>query len=122
MKAGKKWTAALPILAGAMWGSAGVFVRKLYAFGMDSYTILATKMCVGAVILFLILLCWKPKLLRVRWQDLWIFLGSGILGMLGLNYCYNEAIRTVSMSLAAVLLGLSPIFVKIGRASCRERV
>ena len=44
MKAGKKWTAALPILAGAMWGSAGVFVRKLYAFGMDSYTILATKM------------------------------------------------------------------------------
>ena len=87
MKAGKKWTAALPILAGAMWGSAGVFVRKLYAFGMDSYTILASKMCVGAVILFLILLCWKPKLLRVRWQDLWIFLGSGILGMLGLNYC-----------------------------------
>ena len=123
MKAGKKWTAALPILAGAMWGSAGVFVRKLYAFGMDSYTILASKMCVGAVILFLILLCWKPKLLRVRWQDLWIFLGSGILGMLGLNYCYNEAIRTVSMSLAAVLLGLSPVFVMLLSAVLfRERI
>ena len=43
--------------------------------------------------------------------------------MLGLNYCYNEAIRTVSMSLAAVLLGLSPIFVMLLSAVLfRERI
>lgn len=113
MKAGKKWLAVLPILAGAMWGSVGVFVRKLYAFGMDSYTILASKMCVGAVVLLAVLLVWKPALLRIRLRDAWLFLGTGLVGMLGLNYCYNAAIQTVSMSLAAVLLGLSPVFVML---------
>ena len=33
--------------------------------------------------------------------------------MVGLNYCYNEAINQLTLSLAAVLLSLSPIFVMI---------
>ena len=38
-------------------------------------------------------------------------MASGILGMLGLNFCYNESVNHLSLSLAAVLLSLSPIFV-----------
>ena len=32
---------------------------------------------------------------------------------MALNYCYNEAINHLTLSLAAVLLSLSPIFVMI---------
>ena len=36
------------------------------------------------------------------------------ISIVGLNLCYNEAMNSIHLSLAAVLLGTSPIFVIIG--------
>lgn len=52
-------------------------------------------------------------MIKIKLKDLWIFVSSGILGILGLNICYNEAVKQLSLSLSAVLLSLSPIFVLI---------
>lgn len=101
----------MPVLSGIMWGSAGLFVRYLSGIGMDGYTILSTRVVVAVVILLVGILLFDRSLLKIRVRELWVFLGAGILGMFGLNLCYNEAIGQLTLSLAAVLLSLSPIFV-----------
>ena len=103
----------LPVIAGVLWGSAGVFVRELNEFGMDRYTVLSTRMIVSVAFLLVGLAVWQPSSLRIRLKDLWLFAGTGLLGMLGLNFFYNEAVGEITLSLAAILLSLAPVFVMI---------
>ena len=41
----------LPVLSGIMWGSAGIFVRILTEYGMDSITIVESRVVPAVVIL-----------------------------------------------------------------------
>lgn len=101
----------MPIVSGAMWGSAGIFVRKLTALGMNSYTVVSVRVVLAVIILAVWLGIYDKNLLKIKLKDLWIFVAGGVVGMFGLNICYNSAISELSLSLAAVLLSLSPVFV-----------
>lgn len=109
----KRFILLLPVVAGIMFGSSGVFVRKLSGFGMDNPTVLFTRTAFAALCMLLFLLIFDRKLLKLKVRDIPLFLGTGLLGMLGLNLCYNEAINRLSLSLAAVLLSTAPVFVII---------
>lgn len=113
----------LPVAAGVMWGSVGVFVRKLTEFGMNDCTVLSSKMILASIIMFIGIFIYKKSWLKIKLKDLWIFISSGILGMMLLNFCYNWAINQLTLSFAAVLLSLSPVFVMFFVAVLfRERV
>lgn len=101
----------MPIISGAMWGSAGIFVRKLTELGMNSYTVVSVRVVLAVLILAVWLGIYDRNLLKIKLNDLWIFVAGGVVGMFGLNICYNFAISELSLSLAAVLLSLSPVFV-----------
>lgn len=101
----------MPIVSGAMWGSAGIFVRKLTEQGMNSYTVVSVRVILAVLILAVWLGIYDRNLLKIKLKDLWIFVAGGVVGMFGLNICYNFAISELSLSLAAVLLSLSPVFV-----------
>ena len=101
----------MPIVSGAMWGSAGIFVRKLTELGMNSYTVVSVRVVLAVLILAVWLGIYDRNLLKIKLKDLWIFVAGGVVGMFGLNICYNFAISELSLSLAAVLLSLSPVFV-----------
>lgn len=107
----KKMTLLFPIISGGLWGSAGIFVRKLSYFGLNSYTIISSRVLIALIILFIGILICDKSLLKIKLKDAWVFIATGLLGMLGLNFCYNESVNQLSLSLAAVLLSLSPIFV-----------
>ena len=107
----KQWIQIFPILSGIMWGSAGIFVRKLSELGLNSVSIVETRIIVAIIIIIAGLLCLDKKLLKIKLKDLWIFICAGIFSMLGLNLCYNFAINELSLS--AFLLSLAPIFVLI---------
>lgn len=109
----KKLMLLLPVLSGVLWGSAGVFVRDLTAMGMDDYALLSSRMMTAVAVIFAGIFLFQRKLLKIRLKDLWIFVGGGTLGMLGLSFCYNIAIGQLTLSLAAVLLSLSPVFVLV---------
>ena len=109
----KQWIQIFPILSGIMWGSAGIFVRKLSELGLNSVSIVETRIIVAIIIIIADLLCLDKKLLKIKLKDLWIFICAGIFSMLGLNLCYNFAINELTLSLSAVLLSLAPIFVLI---------
>ena len=107
----RKLSVLLPIFAGACWGMAGVFVRTLNAAGFTVGAIISFRLWISVLILFLAILCIDRSLFRIRLKDLPVFLAASFLGTGGLNMLYNVAILRVSLSLAAVLLGLAPVFV-----------
>ena len=107
----KKIVLILPLLAGILFGAAGVFVRKLYDFGMENATVLFSRAVFALFAIFLFIFFYDRSLLKIRIQDIALFAGTGLLGMLGLNLCYNEALQRLTLSLAAVLLSTAPVFV-----------
>lgn len=109
----KKLVWIFPVLSGIFWGSVGVFVRYLKAMEMNSFTIVESRVVVAVAILAVWLLIYDRKLFRIRAKDLWIFCAASLFGMFGINLAYNEAINRISLSMAAVLLSLSPVYVLI---------
>ncbi len=113
---------ALPILSGVMWGAAGIFVRVLSDEGMDSMTIVLSRVSFSALMMLTLILLTDRKLLRFRSKDAWMFLACAV-AMILLNLFYTMAVDRVSLSLAAVLLGLSPVFMLVMAALVfKERV
>lgn len=109
----KKFVPILPILSGIFWGGGGIFIRRLMELNINSYSIVSSRVIVASIIFFIGLFIYDKSLVKIKLKDLWIFVCAGILGILGLNICYNESIRELSLSLSAVLLSLAPIFVLI---------
>ena len=109
----KKIVWIFPVLSGIFWGSVGVFVRYLKAAEMDSFSIVESRVVMAILILALWMLLYDKSLFRIRIKDAWIFCAASLFGMLGINLAYNEAINRISLSLAAVLLSLSPVYVLI---------
>ena len=101
----------LIIAAGALWGTMGIFVRSLGAYGFDSIQISALRLCAAALCFLLLLLARRGRGFRLQLRDLPLFLELGV-GSVGLmTCCYFAAIRMMTMSEAAILLYTSPIWV-----------
>ena len=98
-------------------------MRTLTAYGMNNYTIIASRMMMAALLMFIVLLVSGRERLKIRLRDLWIFAGCGIVGMLGLNVFYNESVKLLSLSLAAILLSTAPFFALfLSAVIFRERI
>ena len=102
----------LPILAGIMFGSTGIFVRTLTENGVDSTTLLFLRFSIAALFILLAILLTDKSLLKLNKEDIPLFVLCGLC-ILGLNLCYNSSINTVPLSLAAILLSTAPVFVLI---------
>ncbi len=109
----KKMIQILPILSGILWGATGTFVRFLEDLGLGSLTIVEARLIPAVVIIGIGILIYNKKLFRIRLKDIWIFAGGGILGVVSLNYCYNASISSMTLSMAAVLLCIAPVFVML---------
>lgn len=101
------------LLAGSLWGSIGLFVRALSGTGLSSLQLVFLRSVVTAVGLFFYLLLFRREALKIKWRDIWVFLGTGILSILFFSVCYFSTIQMSSLSVAAVLLYTSPVFVML---------
>lgn len=108
----KKLYLILPILAGFMFGSSGIFVRTLTQNGIDSATLLFLRFSIAIIPILIAILLTDKEMLKINIKDLPLFLVCAMC-IVGLNICYNESMNTVPLSLAAVLLSLAPIYVLI---------
>ena len=108
----KKIYLILPILAGIMFGSSGVFVRTLTQNGIDSSTLLFLRFSIAIIPILMAILLTDRNLFKITLKDIPLFLVCSIC-IIGLNLCYNESMNTIPLSLAAVLLSLAPIYVLI---------
>lgn len=110
---GKK-LATLSILgAGITWGMIGIFVRRLTSFGYDSMEIAALRSFVALFFMMIVLLIYNKNLFKIRWRDIWCYIGTGILSLTFFNICYFKSIQMTSLSVAAILLYTAPSMVMI---------
>lgn len=109
----KKVAPVMIILAGALWGSMGIFVRNLNAAGLHSMEIVSLRSIVTALVIGLFLLCYRKEMFRIRLKDIWCFIGTGVFSIVFFNYCYFKTMTLASLSVAAVLLYTAPSFVMV---------
>lgn len=96
----------LPVLAGIMWGSIGVFVRTLDAGGLDNGTIVCTRMMVSALIMAFFILMTDRHAFAVPKKAIPLLLVGAIVGSSYMNVVYNIAIMELHLALSSVLIGL----------------
>lgn len=101
------------IAAAALWGCIGLFLKLLTAAGLTSMQGVAVRALVGAVSYGLFLFFTDRKALFIVPKDWYYFFGTGVCSLLFFNWCYFNAITRSSMSVAAVLLYTSPVFVTL---------
>ena len=119
----KKLAPVFVLSAGTLWGLMGVFVRKLGACGFSSLQIACLRILFGAALFLAITGCFRRELLKIRLRDVGLFLGMGFLSLLLFTVCYFTTINMASLSVAAILLYTSPIWVMLMSAVCfREKI
>lgn len=109
----KRYAPGLIILAGVLWGTMGLFVRKFNAMGIASMEIVELRCVTAAVILFFITFLRDRKLLKIKGKNLPVLICSGIFSIVFFYYCYFSTISIMNLSAAAILLYTAPIFVML---------
>ena len=119
----KKFAPMFVLSAGTLWGVMGVFVRKLGTYGFSPLQIACLRILFGAVLFLLITAIFRRDLLKIQPRDVGLFLGMGLLSLLLFTVCYFTTISLASLSVAAILLYTSPIWVMLMSAICfREKI
>ena len=113
----RKTGTAFIVTAAALWGTISIFVTLLTSLGLSSMQISAVRSC--AAPLFLVPYLWfkDKRLLFIAPRDWYYFFGTGVVSLLFFNWCYFNTIKAASVSVAAVLLYTSPIFVVLMSAA-----
>ncbi len=75
--------------------------------------IVSMRAMITVILMFVFLLFYDKRLLRIRIKDVWCFLGTGVCSIVFFNYCYFKAITMTSLSIASILLYTAPIIVMI---------
>lgn len=99
------------LAAGVLWGTMGIFVRYLSAYGFSSLQIACLRIMAAGILFFFYLLATDKKKLWIQKKDLPLFLGMGWGSILFFTICYFTTIQTASLAIAAILLYTSPVFV-----------
>lgn len=109
----KRLSLVYVILAAGMWGTTGVSIRVLSQFHFSSIQMVVARLFMADIFLVGFLLVTDRKKLKIERKDIKWFLGTGILSMLFFNICYSITVQQTSLSIAAVLLYTSPVFVML---------
>ncbi len=99
------------LAAAVMWGHIGLFVRYFEKLGVGSISLVFVRALITVIVMGIFLFIKDRKLLYVNLRHLPVFLGTGIVSFAFFNICYMFSIVENSLSVAAVLLYTSPIWV-----------
>ena len=110
-----KKAAVIPIIISTIfWGFVGYFSTTIMNAGMTKPQTLSARMTFAALALIIAVLIVNPKKgFKVSLKDLGMLFLCGTITLTVNNMFYYEAIRLSGLSVAAVLMYTSPIFVMI---------
>jgi len=107
---------AAPFLVAAaavLWGVLVVFVRKLNAAGFEAMDIVGIRVYGSAFFLCLGIGILQRKWLKVKVNDCWCFVGTGVFSIVFFSYCYFRNVEVSSVALSSILMYTSPIWVTL---------
>ena len=103
----------LIIIAACFWGSMGIFVRHLEAYGFTAIQIVSIRLTLAAVIFSILQIFIDRAGFKIALRDIPLFLGLGLGSILFFTICYFSAITIMPLSTAAILLYTSPIWIML---------
>lgn len=109
----KKISYIMIITAAIFWGSMGIFVNVMKGFGVTTMELVFLRAAVAAVCIGGFALIRDRSLFKIKLRDIWIFIGTGLVSYVFFTFCYFYAMELCSVSVAAVLLYTSPVFVSV---------
>ena len=96
------------------FGFLGIFGRIAFQQGLTVGELLTYRFCLASLILWFLLLVFKPKLIRLPIKQVLISILLGCFGYAVFSTLYFMSIQGISVALAALLLFTFPVFVNIG--------
>lgn len=109
----KKFADFFVLLAGILWGFVGPFVNNLRNAGLTSIEISALRWIFSAILMFVIVLIYDRKLLKIQLKDLWWFFCTGIVCILTSSTLYFVTIPLATVAVANILMYTSPVWIMI---------
>ena len=109
----KQFAPLLVVLAGMCWGIIGLFSKQLSADGFSPLQIAFIRVGIATVLVWLYLFIFNRGKLKIKFRDIWMFIGTGVLSLVFFSVMYFSAIQMTTLSIAAVLLYTAPCFVLI---------
>lgn len=109
----KKMSYFFVIVAAALWGTIGIFAKKLNQFGFIPEQVALIRAIGATLILGIFTLIQNKELLKIKPRDSIYFVGTGIFSFIFFNWCYFVAINKTSLSIAAILLYTAPAIVMV---------
>ncbi len=111
------------IIASSLWGMMGYFRKNLGFLGFSSTEISFLRIAVGAFFISLFFLIFNRNAFKVKFKDLWCFIGTGSISVLGTTFFYFYTMENASLSTACVFLYTSPIFIIVlSRIIFKEKI
>lgn len=102
------------LIAATLWGTLGIFYKFLHSTAkLSPVEIVFWRAMVASVFTFLLIIIFQRGYLSVELQNLWLFLGIGIIGIAAFYLFYVYAITSIGMGTASVLLYSAPIWVAL---------
>ncbi|QZY56052.1 DMT family transporter [Crassaminicella profunda] len=109
----KRMACSFVIVAAMLWGTIGIFGKKLTQFGFSTEQIVFIRAIGACITLILFTLTKNISLLKIKPRDFIYFVGTGIFSFVFFNWCYFIAINKTSLSVAAILLYTAPAIVMV---------
>ena len=100
------------ILASALWGTSGIFVKYLSPYGVTSLQMTFIRGLVAVACMGIFVLMTDMRTINTNLKELILFAGSGFSFFMPAS-CYYQSMRLTSVSTAVVLMYTAPIFVMI---------
>ena len=103
--------------AGVCWGTSGMFIRVLNAWGVTSFQAAMFRGGMGFLIMLLIMLISRKESLKVgKFRDLALLFFVGVAGLSTAKLAYCLSVKVNPLAVAVVLMYAAPIFSTIGAA------
>lgn len=109
----KKISCICVILAALLWGCMGILVRTMNEGGLASTEVVTFRCVITGLLMLGGMFLFKREELKIKWKDLWCFVGTGLFSIVFFNSCYFTCMTYCSLSTAAILLYTAPAFVMI---------
>ena len=111
------------IIAGVLWSTMGLSVKKLSMAGLTSFHISTYRFLAGMAAIVIFALLRDPKLFKIKARHIPLFILTGAVGLAGTSLTYYATIAHEGMGVAAVLMYLEPVLVIIAsRFIFREKI
>lgn len=100
-------------IGGFFWATLGIFTNALYEAGLSSPQISLLRLTLGAIFLFIYCLITDRSMLRITKKGLIVCILLGLFCQALFNLSYVNAINRMGVSISAVFLYTSPLFMAI---------